>query len=244
MIQCEHIRKTYPKQIGSKAKLALQDLSFSVAKGETLGLIGANGAGKSTCIRLMMDFIRPDQGNIRIMGGSPSQPETRRHIGYLPELATLPKHLKALDLLRYAGHTSGLDNKQIEEASHHWLQRLHLLDAMHNPLRTYSKGMMQRLSFAMALIHDPQLLILDEPMSGLDPLGRADIVELIHELRTAGKTIFFCSHLLDDVERLVDRILVIHRGSMLFNGPIGELCPPSVPLERRFLELVRGNNES
>ncbi|HXH71448.1 MAG TPA: ABC transporter ATP-binding protein [Mariprofundaceae bacterium] len=244
MIRFQSVQKTYPKELGQPAHIALKELSFHLQEGQTLGLIGPNGAGKSTTIRLMLDFIRPDRGEIRILGDSPSKPATRRHIGYLPELATLPKHLKAPDVLRFAGRTSGMNDQQIEAASHHWLQRLNLLNAEHRPLRTYSKGMVQRLSFAMALLHDPKLLILDEPMSGLDPLGRADIVDLIRELRNEGRTIFFCSHLLDDVERLVDQILVIHRGSMLFNGPIGELCSPSAPLESKFLELVRESNES
>lgn len=244
MIHFQSVKKTYLKELGQPSHIALHDLSFHLQQGQTLGLIGPNGAGKSTTIRLMLDFIRPDHGEIRILGAPPSKPETRRHVGYLPELTTLPKHLKARDVLRFAGRTCGMDNEQITTASQHWLERLSLLDAIHRPLRTYSKGMVQRLSFAMALLHNPTLLILDEPMSGLDPLGRADIVELIHELRNEGKTIFFCSHLLDDVERLVDQILVVHRGTMLFNGPIGELCSQSRSLEHKFLELVREKDES
>lgn len=244
MIQFKSVQKTYPKELGQPAHVALRDLSFHLQAGQSLGLIGANGAGKSTTIRLMLDFIRPDHGEVTILGDSPARPETRRHVGYLPELATLPKHLKAADVLRFAGRTSGMNDRQITEASHRWLKRLNLLDAVHRPVRTYSKGMTQRLSFAMALLHDPRLLILDEPMSGLDPLGRADIVELIQELRSEGKTIFFCSHLLDDVERLVDQILVVHRGSMRFYGAIEELCPHSTPLEQKFLELIRTNDEN
>jgi ABC-2 type transport system ATP-binding protein len=218
VIVFEHVAKTYAKEIATPAHTALDDLSFTVKKGETLGLIGANGAGKSTCIKLLMDFIRPDAGSIAILGQTPAQHTIRRRIGYLPEIANFPSNLTVLDMLRFTGSTCNLSQQDARTASEKWLRRLGLWDARKRPLRNYSKGMQQRANFAIALLNDPELLILDEPMSGLDPIGRADILALIAELKSQGRTILFCSHILEDVDRLVDRVLVLHRGRNLFVG--------------------------
>ena len=183
-----------------------------------MGLIGANGAGKSTAIKLLMDFIRPDAGSISLLGSSPEHPEIRSRIGYLPETANFPSNLTVLDMLRFTGRTCNMAQQDIKAASEKWLRRLGLWDARNRPLRNYSKGMQQRANFAIALLHDPDLLILDEPMSGLDPIGRADILALITDLKDQGRTILFCSHILEDVDQLVNRVLVLHQGKKLFEG--------------------------
>lgn len=218
MIALAHVSKTYAKEIAAPAHIALVDLTFTVNKGETLGLIGANGAGKSTCIKLLMDFIRPDAGSIAIFGQNPSQYAIRRQIGYLPETANFPSNLTVMDMLHFTGGTCNMRQQDIRAASEKWLRRLGLWDDRRRPLRNYSKGMQQRANFAIALLNDPDLLILDEPMSGLDPIGRADILALIGELKGQGKSILFCSHILEDVDRLVDRVLVLHKGLKLFEG--------------------------
>jgi ABC-2 type transport system ATP-binding protein len=214
----ENIHKTYAKQLGELSKIALVDVSFSLAPGETLGLVGANGAGKSTCLKLLMDFIRPDKGSITILGESPKEHEIRSRIGYLPETANFPSNLNVLDMLRFTGNACNMPQPAICAASEKWLRRLSLWDDRKRPLRNYSKGMQQRANFAIALLDDPELLILDEPMSGLDPIGRADILALIGELKDQGRTILFCSHILEDVDRLVDRVLVLHQGRKIFAG--------------------------
>ncbi|MEW6595224.1 MAG: ABC transporter ATP-binding protein [Thermodesulfobacteriota bacterium] len=241
MIIFNNIRKTYPPEITSSPQVALNDVSFSLTNGQTLGLIGANGAGKSTCIKLLMDFIRPDSGTISLQGRSPKSPEIRKHIGYLPELANFPANLTALDMLRFAGATCGMQTAAIRTASEKWLRRLGLWEDRKRPLRNYSKGMQQRANFAIALLNDPELLILDEPMSGLDPIGRADILALIADLKAQGRTILFCSHILEDVDRLVDRVVVLHKGQKLFEGPPRSLaeqqhCPTLV---EGYLDLVQ-----
>lgn len=239
MIEFEHVGKTYPKQLGAQAHVALSDVSFALHAGETLGLIGPNGAGKSTSIRLLLDFIRPDQGCIRLLGESPDIPAVRRRIGYLPEVPSFPRNLTCMDMLRFAGETCDMRAREIHAAAEHWLERLDLWEARHRLLRGFSKGMQQRAGFAMALIHDPELFILDEPMSGLDPVGRAEIVGLIQELKAEGKSVLFCSHLLDDVERLVDRVLVLHLGRVLFFGTLEELCGAEREgVEAAFLKLI------
>lgn len=218
MIIFQTVSKTYSKEIGIQANAALVDVSFSLDKGETLGLIGANGAGKSTAIKLLMDFIRPNAGSIAILGQTQAQHSIRRQIGYLPETANFPSNLTVLDMLRFTGKTCNMTKQAVSVASEKWLCRLGLWEARKRPLRNYSKGMQQRANFAIALLNDPELLILDEPMSGLDPIGRADILALISDLKSQGRSILFCSHILEDVDRLVDRVLVLHKGQKLFDG--------------------------
>lgn len=224
MITFETVSKTYAKELTSAAHTALAAISFSVSRGETLGLIGANGAGKSTAIKLLMDFIRPDAGSISILGSSPKKPEIRRRVGYLPETANFPSNLTVLDMLRFTGRTCDMVQQEVCSASEKWLRRLGLWEARKRPLRNYSKGMQQRANFAIALLNEPELLILDEPMSGLDPIGRADILALIAELKSQGRTILFCSHILEDVDRLVNNVLVLHKGKKIFEGPPSSLA--------------------
>jgi ABC-2 type transport system ATP-binding protein len=247
MIIFDTVSKSYSKEIGASAHTALAHLSFTVKKGETLGLIGANGAGKSTSIKLLMDFIRPDTGSITIFRQSPAQPAIRSRIGYLPETANFPSNLTALDMLRFTGNTCNMTQQDLRSASEKWLRRLGLWDARKRPLRNYSKGMQQRANFAIALLNDPELLILDEPMSGLDPIGRADILGLITELKSQGRTILFCSHILEDVDRLVDRVLVLHQGQKLFEGHPHSLaeqqgCPTFVDGYLSLVEQVGEND--
>ncbi len=217
------ISKIFKGEIGKKNHLALSNLSFQLGKGETLGLIGANGAGKSTTIKLLMDFIRPSSGEIQLFDATPKAPSLRQKIGYLPEVANFPPNLTVLDLLRFTAQSCGLVKGQFQQRSRELLSMLDLWDARRQPLRNYSKGMQQRANFAVALLNDPELLVLDEPMSGLDPMGRNKISDLIGQLKGAGKTILFCSHILEDVDRLVDNILLLHKGEKLFFGAPSEL---------------------
>jgi len=237
----ENVSKTYAKQLGVLSQLALADVSFSLAQGGTIGLIGANGAGKSTCIKLLMDFIRPDSGSISILGTSPKNSAIRSRVGYLPETANFPANLTVLDMLRFTGGTCNLPPQDIRVASEKWLCCLGLWDARKRPLRNFSKGMQQRANFAIALLNDPDLLILDEPMSGLDPIGRVMISDLIQQLKDAGKTILFCSHILEDVDRLVDNILLLHKGKKLFYGPPADLAvqEQKTSIAEAFVSMVQ-----
>jgi ABC-2 type transport system ATP-binding protein len=222
-IAFNEVWKTYERELGAVNQPALSGVSFSVRSGETLGLIGANGAGKSTCIRLIMDFIRPTRGSITLNDRSPQDSCLRNDIGYLPEIASFPASLTILDMLRFVGSTHNLSRPLLAEQSEKWLKELELWDARKRPIRTFSKGMQQRASFVLALVHDPSLLILDEPMSGLDPIGRASIGQLIQDLKHQGKTILFCTHILEDVDRLADRLLILHKGEKRFEGTLDEL---------------------
>lgn len=218
MITLSNVSKQYPQELGSKKALALKNLSFTLHPGNTLGLIGANGAGKSTTIRLVMDFIRPTSGEITLFGEKPSSPNVRKRVGYLPEVAAFPANLKITDLIRYTAATCGIGSDLRKKRTEFLLNELGLMEAQKKRLSTYSKGMQQRANFVLALLNDPDLLILDEPMSGLDPIGRGQIISLIETLKKRGKTILFCSHILGDVDRLVDQLLVLHKGETLFLG--------------------------
>lgn len=218
----EDVTKIYDGNLGRALAPALENVSFSIFKCETLGMIGANGAGKSTCIRLLMDFIRPVSGSIRIDGCPPGDRRLRHRIGYLPEVASFP-NLTLNDMLRFVGATHQLSKARLAEQADRWLRALDLWEVRKRPLQSYSKGMQQRASFVLALVHDPELLILDEPMSGLDPIGRAKISALITDLKAQGKTILFCSHILEDVDRLADRLLILHKGEKRFDGTLPQL---------------------
>ncbi|PIE57453.1 MAG: ABC transporter [Desulfobulbus propionicus] len=212
------VSKIFPGEVGKKDQHALTDLSFQLGQGETLGLIGANGAGKSTTIKLLMDFLRPSSGEIQLFDSSPTAPLLRQKIGYLPEVANFPPNLTVCDVLRFTAQSCGLAKDILQQRSRELLAALDLWEARKQPVRNYSKGMQQRANFAVALLNDPELLVLDEPMSGLDPMGRKKIIDLIGQLKEAGKTILFCSHILEDVDRLVDNILLLHKGKKLFFG--------------------------
>jgi len=244
MIRLQNIHKTYPRQLGTPEYKALDDISFQLQKGETMGLIGANGAGKSTTIKLILDFIRPDKGRITVLGRNPSYPLIRQQIGYLPEVARFPQNLTCMEMIRFAGETCGLSRSEVAKAAEKWLLRLDLWESRERLLRGFSKGMQQRASFAMALIHEPELLILDEPMSGLDPIGRAKIVELILELKREGRSILFCTHLLDDINRLVDKLLVLHNGQIRYEGYLDSFCNSEQSVEEAFLALVAKGDAS
>ena len=235
-IEFDRISKTFKKSFARRR--ALEDLSLSVNEGEVFGFLGPNGAGKSTAIKILMNFIRPDSGEVRIKDIPITLPRARRHIGFLPENPCFYDHLTAAELLRFIGTTSGMAPKKIDERTDQLLEALKLGHAKHQAIRTYSKGMTQRIGLAMAMIHDPDIYILDEPMSGLDPLGRRLVADLIQDLGRAGKTVFFSSHILSDIERLCDRVGILHQGSLLYCGALDGFVKDQENLEAAFVALI------
>jgi ABC-2 type transport system ATP-binding protein len=209
------IFKTYDPGLFKKKVRAIEDLSFKIIEGEIFGLIGPNGAGKSTTIRLLLGLIRPDSGAIHFRGKPLPLTPIQREIGYLPENPYLYDHLTLNELLTFSGRASGLTSQTTGRRGNELMEKLKLGDARKRPLRTFSKGMLQRAGICFALLHDPTVVILDEPMSGLDPVGRRMVFDLVMELKNQGKTVFFCSHILSDVERLCDRIGVMVGGQLV-----------------------------
>jgi len=234
MIKFNDVCKTY-RLDRQKKVTALTGLTLSVAPHEVFGCIGPNGAGKSTTIKLLLDLIRPDSGSITINGQSASNEASRAQVGYLPENPYIYDFLTASEYLGYAGRLSGMSTAAIKQRSEELLAKLKLEQAANRRISGYSKGMQQRTAIAAALIHDPELVVLDEPMSGLDPLGRKLIFDLIAELKQQGKTGFISSHVLTDIERLCDRVGIIVQGSLLYQGDVSGLA---IPLEDLFLRVV------
>ncbi|KAB0669598.1 ABC transporter ATP-binding protein [Oryzomonas sagensis] len=193
---------------------ALRNLTLSITQGEIFGFLGPNGAGKSTTIKCLMGLIRPTAGTATIMGEPIGSVASRTKIGFLPENPAFYDYLSAEEYLRFVGKTFKMPEDLLDRRSDETLKQLELWDARKRPMRGYSKGMVQRVGLAQALIHDPDLYILDEPMSGLDPIGRALVKDIILDLKKRGKSVFFSTHITDDVEKVCDRVGVIVKGQL------------------------------
>jgi ABC-2 type transport system ATP-binding protein len=246
-IRIEGLSKIYCKGLRRQRVLALNDVSMSVAAGEIFGFIGPNGAGKSTTIKILCDLIRPTNGRATILDVDVRQPEARRYLGYLPENPSYYSFLTGWELLGFHGVIHSMRDRDIRSKGEELLETLDLAEAAHRPLRTYSKGMVQRLGIAAALIHDPKVLIFDEPMSGLDPPGRKLVTDLMLQLRNKEKTVFFSTHILHDVEVVCDRIGIISKGRLKFSGFLTDAISESfssyelvlrktIPEQMQFLE--------
>jgi len=238
MIRIEGISKEFKEGIGSKRVKAVEDLTLEVHKGEVFGFLGPNGAGKSTTIKILINLIYPDKGECRINGKDVRDRETRRHVGYLPENPFFYDYLTAEELLWFGGKASGMSSAAIKERTDQLLTKVNLQAARKRHLRTYSKGMVQRAGLALALVHDPEVAIFDEPMSGLDPIGRKMVGDLIMELKGQGKTVFFSSHILSDIERFCDRVGIIVGGKLRVVDRVDSLLSGGTTLEDIFLEEV------
>jgi ABC-2 type transport system ATP-binding protein len=238
MIKLESISKTFKEGLSSKRVKALDGVSLTVNQGEVFGFLGPNGAGKSTAIKLLINLIYPDSGTATIMGHAVDDREMRRVVGFLPENPYFYDHLTAEELLWFGGSASGMSRAAIKERTAALLHQVDLHSARNRALRTYSKGMVQRAGLALALIHDPQVVILDEPMSGLDPIGRKMVNDIILDLKRSGKTVFFSSHILSDIEKICDRVGIIIGGSLCLVDKLENLLHNGATLEDIFLEEV------
>jgi ABC-2 type transport system ATP-binding protein len=202
---------------------ALVDLDLEVRRGEVLGYVGPNGSGKTTTLKLLTGLLRPDAGEVRVFGMPLESPAWRHRVGYLPEHPYLYDYLTPAEYLDYAGRLFGLSAAARREKRRELLALVGLERSADLPMRRFSKGMLQRVGLAQALVNDPELLLLDEPMSGLDPLGRRLVRNLILELRRAGKTVLFSTHILSDAETLCDRVAVLRAGRLVRVGALGEM---------------------
>ncbi|MEZ5317210.1 MAG: ABC transporter ATP-binding protein [Vicinamibacterales bacterium] len=203
---------------------ALDDLTLEIPVGGVFGLLGPNGAGKSTTLKLLMNLLWPTSGRAEILGFPPGHLEARRQLGFLPEHPTFYDHLSARELLTYYAGLFGLRGADKAARADAVLDEVGLDgDARRRRIRSYSKGMVQRVGLAQALVNDPALVVLDEPMSGLDPLGRREVRELILQLRDAGRTVLFSSHILSDAEALCSRVGILNRGRLVASGSLDEL---------------------
>lgn len=224
VIEIENLTKIYEGAIKSQDVAALKDLSITVNEREIFAYLGPNGSGKTTTIKLLLGLIFPTAGKMRILGKEDlTSPEVRRNIGYLPEGAYYPDFLKGEEVLRFYGHLYGLTGKTLEKRIDETLNIVGMTKTRRRLIRGYSKGMRQRIGLAQALINDPQILILDEPTTGLDPIARKEIRDILKRLRDEGKTLFISSHELLEVELISDRISILYEGVLQASGALGDL---------------------
>ena len=223
-IRVEGLTKQFPSGWpGRPPTTVLDGLSLSVRQGEIYGFLGPNGSGKTTTIKVLIGLIRATSGTAELFGKPVGDVPTRRRIGFLPEAPYFYDYLTAEEFLTFYGHLAGLDRADLAKRVPQLLEVVGLVEARTRQLRKFSKGMLQRVGLAQALIHDPELVILDEPMSGLDPIGRKQVRDLILGLRDQGKTVFFSTHIIPDVEMICDRVGVIVKGKLLATGRVDEL---------------------
>jgi len=226
---------------GAKARRAVDGVSFSIRAGECVGFIGLNGAGKSSTLKSILGFIFPVSGSIQVFGSPAGSVESRKRIGYLPEVAQYYPFMKGRELMEVYGRLSGLTRAELSERIPVLLERVGLKGRGESLLQTYSKGMQQRLGIAQSLLAEPDFLIYDELSSGLDPLGRYELRDMLLEVKARGRTIFFSSHELTEVEGLCDRVLMIHKGRILEEASLTDLRERLAgrSLEEHFVERVR-----
>ena len=222
IVELEQLMNLKPSQVVRNI-VAVQDVSLSISAGQVYGFLGPNGAGKTTTIKMCMDLIKPSKGSIRLFGKRIGDRTLKARVGYMPEHPYFYDYLKPQEILDLFGRIFGLSKavrlKRIDEL----LDRVGLKHARNRSLRKFSKGMLQRLGIAQALINEPDFLVLDEPLSGLDPVGRKEIRDIIIEQRSKGTTIFFSSHILSDIEHLCDRIAIIDKGFIVREGPLSDM---------------------
>ena len=238
IVEIENLTKDYEVGFWRKRKVrALDGLSLSVEQGEIFGFLGANGAGKTTTLKLLMRLIFPTAGKARILGNDISDVAMHQRIGYLPENPYFYDYLTAREFLEYCAELFGYPRSERRKQSEDLLRRVRLDEKSWNTqLRKFSKGMLQRVGLAQAVINDPEVVFLDEPMSGLDPIGRREVRDLIASLRQEGKTVFMCSHILSDIEVLCDRVAILKRGKLAHVGNLDELR--SKAGDRDLVEVV------
>lgn len=223
LIEVSGFAKTFLVGFFRRPSVGAKDISFQVEAGEVFGFLGPNGAGKTTTIKAMLGLIRADAGTIRVLGEPPHSMGWRRGVGYMPEHPTFYDYLSGREVVTWFGMLSGLNQVDAGARAERLLQRVGLGHALDRRLRGYSKGMLQRTGLASALVSDPKLLILDEPMTGLDPIGRKEIRELILSLKDEGRTIFYSTHILPDIEMTCDRVTIIDKGVTRQTGRLQDI---------------------
>ena len=224
----DRLAKVFRKPFSGKKVEAVRGISLEVTRGQIFGFLGPNGAGKSTTIKMLTGLIAPTSGRASILGKAVPSPEAMGSVGFLPENPYVYPYLTPREFVSLCGRLNGMGGANLAKATARVLERVGITYAMDRPVRNLSKGMLQRTGLAAALVHDPELLILDEPMSGLDPVGRKEVRDLIVEEAQANKTVFFSSHILSDVEMLCDAVCILRKGEVVVSGTIAELVDKGV----------------
>jgi len=232
VIEAKGLRKEFGRTV------AVEDLTLSVFRGEVFGFLGPNGAGKTTAVKMLVGLVFPTAGSARILGRPPSDPAARAHIGFLPEQFRFHEWLRADEFLDFHGQLGGVPAKLRRRRVQETLELVGLASRAQDRLRTFSKGMLQRIGIAQALMNDPEIVFLDEPTSALDPLGRREVREVIRTLRSQGKTVFLNSHLLSEVEMVCDRVAIIDKGKVVRAGEMSDLLSSQHEVEVKVGEVT------
>lgn len=229
MLEFHEVSKIFKSDLLKKPFVALDNVSFKIPEGKIVGFLGANGAGKTTSIKVAMDFIRPSSGKIIFgdsLGGSKN--EAFKTMGYLPERPFFYPHLTGREFCQYMGEISDLSLSKINSQIEYWAPRFKIDFALDREIKTYSKGMLQRIGFLATLLHDPKLIILDEPLSGVDPIGRKELKDIMLEVNKLGKTLFFSSHIVSDMEEICSQVVCLRDGKMVFEGNVDKLISDNI----------------
>jgi ABC-2 type transport system ATP-binding protein len=235
------LSKTFVKPFTGTKVTAVRDVSFAVRRGAIFGLLGPNGAGKTTTIKMITGLIRASAGSLAIFGAPAPAPDAMARVGFLPENPYVYPYLTPREFVSMCGRLSGLSGERLRESVARVIERVGIGYAIDRAARTLSKGMLQRAALAAAIVHDPELLILDEPMSGLDPVGRKEVRDIILEEKNRGRTVFFSSHILSDVEMLCDQVCILRRGEVVVAGSLRDLLHEG---KRRSEVTVTGASEA
>jgi len=230
-VEIKNLTKDFPTPFRRKKIRAVEDVSLNIDQGEIYGLIGPNGSGKSTTMKALLGLLAPTEGTCKIFGRDSVKVDSRKDVGYVPENPYFYKHLTGKETLAFYGKLCGLSGKTLSSRIDELLVMVDLERARNQKVGTFSKGMLQRIGLAQALIHEPRLLILDEPTAGVDPVGARGIRDLILSLKEAGKTVFLCSHLLEQVQEICDRVGIIFNGQIKKEGTLDELITLKARLE-------------
>ncbi len=234
VLRVENLEKSFRQHFWTKNRKVLDRVSFSVNAGEIFGFLGPNGAGKSTAIKIILGIIYADAGSATLLGQPIGSREAKRKIGFLPENPYFYDYLTSTDFLQFHGQLSGMSHDLLRKRIPEVLKLVGMKGTEEMRLRGFSKGMLQRIGLAQALLPDPDLVILDEPMTGLDPIGRKEVRDIMQDLKRQGKTVFFSTHILGDVEAICDRVAIMNLGKLLSLGTLREL----VPLESQSADLI------
>jgi ABC-2 type transport system ATP-binding protein len=240
VLRASGVAKQYRMPFTNRRVDAVRDVSFEVRRGEIFGFLGPNGAGKTTTLKMLTGLVTATRGVMQVLGADVPAPDAMAKVGFLPENPYVYPYLSPREFVALCGRLSGLSGKGLAERVARSLDRVGMSATMERQARALSKGMLQRVGLAAALVHDPELLILDEPMSGLDPVGRKEVRDLIVEEKQRGRTVFFSSHILTDVEMLCDRVCILRRGEVVVAGSLNELLAEG---KRRSEITVEGASE-
>lgn len=244
MLEFDNVTKVFKSELLARPFCAIDNLSFTVDEGSIVGFLGANGAGKTTSIKIAMDFIRATGGKVAYRGLGKTKTEIFGNIGFLPERPYFYPHLTGREFCFYMGELADMPKIDIKRGLNQWAPKFAIDFALDREIRSYSKGMLQRLGFLTAVLHDPKLIVLDEPLSGVDPIGRKELKDVVVEINKLGKTVFFSSHIVSDVEEICDKVVFLKEGRLVYQGKVDDIVANNIRPVSKIRYVLNGKTHS